>query len=68
MAEALAVNGLVSAIVQFIDFETEVVARLKEFDTDTKEMPKTFQDLKIRLLVVINGLRRQNIKVNSSDE
>lgn len=58
MAEALAVVNLVAAIVQFVDFGTKVVARLNEFTSDIKEVPKTFRDIKIRLPLIINTLDR----------
>jgi hypothetical protein len=46
----------VIGLVQFIDFGTKVVARLKEFDTDNKELPKTFRNLKLRLPLIISVL------------
>jgi hypothetical protein len=58
MAEALAVVGLVSSIVQFIDFGTRIVTRLREFDSDTKECPKAFRDLRLQLPLIINTLER----------
>jgi hypothetical protein len=67
MAEVVAVVGLISAIVQFIDFGTEVVARLQEFDTDTKEVPKSFQDLKLDLPVIISMLKETQKIANAGD-
>jgi hypothetical protein len=43
MAEALAIIGLISAIVQFIDAGTKVVGRLNEFTSDVNEAPRTFR-------------------------
>ena len=58
MAEALAVVGLVSAIVQFVEFGTKVVSRLHEFLSSVNDMPKTFQDINNRLPIVIDSLKR----------
>lgn len=58
MAEALAVIGLASAIVQFVDFGTKLLNRLHEFGDDVGNMPKVFQDTKTRLPLIINTLLR----------
>jgi hypothetical protein len=58
MAEALAIVGLVSAIVQFVDFGGKIVDRLNEFNSDIHEVPKTFQDVKVQLPLLIDTLRR----------
>jgi hypothetical protein len=58
MAEALAIVGLVSAIVQFVDFGIKIVERLDEFNSDIHEVPKTFQAVKVQLPLLINTLRR----------
>ena len=58
MAEALAIVGLVSAIVQFVDFGTKVVERLNEFDSDVHEVPQTFQAVKVQLPLLIDTLYR----------
>src|ERR1700722_15200610 len=49
MAESLAAVGLVSAIVQFVDFTAKVIERLNEFHSRAKDAPQSFSDLKIRL-------------------
>lgn len=58
MAEALAVIGLASAIVQFVEFGTKLLNRLHEFGDDVGNMPKVFQDTKTRLPLIINTLMR----------
>src|SRR5437588_1108749 len=58
MAEALAIVGLVSAIVQFVDFGGKVMERLNEFNSDLHEVPKTFQAFKVQLPLLINTLHR----------
>ena len=58
MAEALAIVGLVSAIVQFIDFGSKIVNRLDEFQSRINEVPPTFRDIKIELPLLLNTLER----------
>jgi hypothetical protein len=58
MAEALAIVGLVSAIVQFIDFGAKIVERLNEFNSDVHEVPKTFQAIEVQLPLLIDTLHR----------
>jgi hypothetical protein len=58
MAEALAILGLVSAIVQFVEFGTKVVERLNEFNSDVHEVPKTFQTIEVQLPLLIDTLHR----------
>jgi hypothetical protein len=58
MAEALAVLGLVSAIVQFVDFGSKIINRLDEFQSSIDEVPKTFRDIKNQLPLLIDTLKR----------
>jgi hypothetical protein len=58
MAEALAIVGLVSAIIQFVDFGSKVVERLNEFGSDIHELPKAFQAIKVQLPLLIDTLNR----------
>jgi hypothetical protein len=58
MAEALAIVGLISAIVQFVDFGGKVVERLKEFSSEIDELPKTFQVIQVQLPLLIDSLSR----------
>ena|SRR5436305_8216183 len=58
MAEALATVGLVSAIVQFVDFSGKVVSRLREFSSTINELPKTFQAIQVQLPLLIDTLNR----------
>ena len=58
MADALAVIGLVSAIVQFVDFGSKIVIRLNEYREAGNNVPKTFQRISIDLPLVINNLER----------
>ena len=58
MVEALCVIGLVSSIVQFVDFGIKVVDRLNEFQSGVSQMPKPFSDIKNQLPLLIDALRR----------
>ena len=49
MAEALAVVGLVSSIVQFVDFGTKIIRRLEEFTSNAGDVPKTFRSIQAQL-------------------
>jgi hypothetical protein len=58
MAEALAVVGFASAIVQFVDFSTKIIQRLDEFQSRVGEVPQAFRDLKIQLPLLQDTLKR----------
>ena len=58
MAETLAVIGLVSAIVQFVEFSSEIIERLNEFQSGIDEVPQTFRDLKIQLPLLRETLKK----------
>src|SRR5271154_780791 len=58
MAEALAIVGLASSIVQFVDFSTKIIHRLDEFQSKVGEVPQTFRDLKIQLPLLRDALKR----------
>ncbi|KAK4691627.1 hypothetical protein P7C71_g5408, partial [Lecanoromycetidae sp. Uapishka_2] len=57
MVEALAVVGVVSAIVQFVDFGTRVANRLIDFSTGINNVPKAFHEIKTQLPLIIDTLR-----------
>ena len=58
MAEALAVIGLVSAIVQFVEFSSKIIERLNEFQSSIDKVPQTFRDLKIQLPLLRETLKK----------
>jgi hypothetical protein len=58
MAEAAAVIGLVSAIVQLVQFGSKIVNRLDEFQSNVGQVPQTFRDIKNQLPLLLNALRR----------
>lgn len=65
MAEALAVVGLVSAIVQFIDFGTKVVGRLNDFRQCINEVPKTLRKVNDQLPLLIDTFIRTQSQANA---
>ncbi len=65
MAEALAIVGLASAIVQFVDFSTKIIHRLDEFQSRVGEVPQTFRDLKIQLPLLQDTLKRAKAEVDA---
>ena len=67
MAEALAVARLVSEIVQFVEFGTKVASRLHEFLSSVNDMSKTFQDIKNRLPILIDSLKRTQAQADAHD-
>jgi len=58
MAEAVAVIGLASSIVQFVDFSSKVIKRLQEFQSSLKEKHNIFADLIIILPLMRDTLDR----------
>lgn len=63
MAEALAIVGLASAIVQFVDFSTKVIGRIDKFRSKNNEVPVVFRDIKIQLPLLISDLKRTKERV-----
>jgi hypothetical protein len=58
MAEALVVAGLVSAIVQFIDFGSKIIERLDEFKSNLGNVPKSFRDIEAEIPLLLDTLKR----------
>ena len=65
MAEALAVIGIVSSIVQLVQFADTVIRRVNEFRTSAKEIPATFRDISITLPLLVNDLKRTKTAAES---
>ena len=63
MAEALAVVGLVSAIVQFVDFGTKIVNRLHEFQAEVADGPKVYQDVQTRLPLMLDLMTKIRVRI-----
>jgi hypothetical protein len=58
MAEALAVIGIVSSIVQIVEFSSKVIQRLDDFASSVGEVPRAFRHIKTELPLIIDSLRR----------
>src|SRR5437762_12830424 len=67
MAEALAIVGLVSAIIQFIGFSSKVVKRLDEFHSFVDDVPKSLRHIKTELPLIIDTLRRTKDQAQSGE-
>lgn len=65
MAEALAIVGLVAAIVQFIDVGKRIIHRLHEYNSKDKELPAAFQDIRIQLPLLINDLEQTKEQIEA---
>jgi hypothetical protein len=58
MAEALAVVGIVSSIIQVVEFSAKVADRLNDFASSVGEIPKAFRHIQTELPLIIDSLRR----------
>jgi N-terminal domain on NACHT_NTPase and P-loop NTPases len=58
MTEAIAVIGLLSSIVQLVDFGTKLIDRLDEFASATEDVPVSFRSIKSQLPLAIITLQR----------
>lgn len=63
MAEGLALVGLVSAIVQFVDVSTKVIGRMDQFRSEKNEIPVVFRDISVQLPLLISDLKRTRDRV-----
>ena len=71
MAEALALVGLASSIVQFVAFSATVIDRLRDFQQRVGEVPKAFQAITIELPLLLKALEQTNKQptaINGSQE
>ncbi|MCJ1306895.1 hypothetical protein MMC25_000539 [Agyrium rufum] len=58
MAEALAVVGIVSSIVQVVDFSTKCIERINDFRKHAQEIPKTFQGIARLVPAFADGFKK----------
>lgn len=58
MAEAIAVVGLTSSILQFVSFSSEVIKRLHDFESSLNESPNVFHELITTLPLLKDILQR----------
>ncbi len=54
MSEALAVIGLASSIITFVDMASKIVSRINDFRENAREVPKSFRDIAVQLPVLID--------------
>ena len=66
MAEALALVGLTSAIVQFVDFGSKLVKRLEDFQQRIEEVPKAFKSICTQLSLLVESLKQTNAHLEAS--
>ena len=68
--DAITAVGLAGSIVQFLDFGSEVVKRLREFTSHAGGGPKTFRDVNNGLQLLLHSIERiqQDLKENTVDD
>lgn len=67
MAEAFAVVGLISVIIQLVDFGSKIVHRLDELRSDIDQIPQVFRDIKNQLPLLLNTLQRTRAQAEAGD-
>src|SRR2546423_14287633 len=65
MAEAVVAHGVVSSIVQLIDFATKLLGRLREFGLDLKDITKSFASIRSRVPLLVDTLSRTKAQSQS---
>ena len=58
MAEAAAALSLAASILQFIDFSSHLLHRLNDFQSNARDIPRAFIDIKIQLSLLVDSLRK----------
>ena len=64
MAEALAVIGIVSAIVQLVEFGTKVVNRLHSLKEEVANSPRVFQNVRTRLPLMLDLVKKIRLQID----
>jgi hypothetical protein len=67
MAEVVAAIGLVSSIVQLVEFGSKIVNRLDDFQSNVGQVPQTFRDIKNQLPLLLNTLQRTKTQAEAGD-
>ena len=65
MAEALAVVGIVTNIIQLVDFGSRVLKRLEEYQSKLGEVPEAFRHIKAELPVLLDALRQTKAAIDA---
>lgn len=58
MTEAVAIFGLVAAIIEISSFAKRLVDRCKEFHSNSKDVPKGFRAISVQLPLVVSSLEQ----------
>jgi hypothetical protein len=65
MAEALVVVGVISNIIQLVDFGAKVLHRLNDFQSSGREIPKAFRHIKAQLPILLDTLEQTKVAVEN---
>ena len=65
MAEAFAIIGLASAIVQFIDFGTKVIKRLRQIEDQAVESVASLRGVRIRLPMILDLVKKIMLQIEA---
>jgi hypothetical protein len=65
MAEAIAVLGVVSSIIQVVDFGAKVLHRLNDFQSSLGEIPKSFRHVKAEFPILLDTLKQTKAAVEN---
>jgi hypothetical protein len=65
MAEALAVVGIVANIVQLVDFGSQVLKRLEEYQSKLGDIPEAFRHIKAELPVLLDALQQTKAAIDA---
>lgn len=65
MAESLAVVGIVSNIIQLVDFGSRVLKRLEEYQSKVGKIPEAFRHIKIELPILLDALQQTKVAIDT---
>ncbi|KAI9764195.1 MAG: hypothetical protein M1839_005973, partial [Geoglossum umbratile] len=65
MAEALVVVGVVTNIIQLVDFGSRVLKRLEEYQSKLGEIPEVFRHIKAELPVLLDALQQTKAAIDA---
>ena len=65
MAEALAAVGIVASIIQVVDFGSQVLKRLKEYQSKLGEIPEAFWHIKAELPMLLDALQQTKAVIDT---
>jgi hypothetical protein len=65
MAEALAVVAIVANIVQVVESGSRVLKRLKEYQSELREIPEAFRHIKAELPILLDALQQTKAVIDA---